>query len=70
MSQREHGHTGRAAEADVENSGEQFVVAIEECVVEGDADLVRVQGFVLVVLLQFLSVLFEHEAKLCIQILR
>lgn len=57
-------------EADVHHAREELFVAVEEGVVERDADLVSVQCLVVLLLEQVLVVLLEHEAHLCLDELR
>ena len=66
----QHGDARGAAESDIEDAAEQLIVAVEEGVVECDAHLVRVQVLFFLRLLQVLGVSFEHELKLCLEVLR
>jgi hypothetical protein len=70
LSECEHRDTSGATESYIHYAGEQLVIAIQESVVEGNADLVSVESLVLLILLQLLGVLFEHEAKLSVEVLR
>ena len=56
--------TGASREADIHNAAEEFLVAVEECVVEGDANLIRVQVLIVLLLEQVLVILLEHVAHL------
>lgn len=64
LPERHDGHAGRAGEADVHHAAEELLVAVQERVVERDADLVRVQLLVCSLLQQLLIVLLEHKAHL------
>ena len=59
-----------AREANVHHSAEQLLVAVQEGVVEGNANLVSVQSLIVLLLQEVIVVLLEHEAHFSLDELR
>ena len=53
-----------AGEANVHHTAEQLLVAVQEGVVKGDANLVSVQSLIILLLKEVIVVFLEHEAHL------
>jgi len=68
LTESEDRYTSTSTETNIEGACEELIVAIQEGVIESDADFVSVEELVLLVLLKIFSILLQHVANLTLQV--
>ena len=69
LTHSQQSNTGGATESDIHYSWKELVVAVEESIVECNTHLISIKRFILGMLLQVLSILFEHVSHLRLEML-